>query len=257
MPLRHARVGLGDQRRAGARFAHRENSGEKIRGADAAIRAVGDRRGIEGFDQSAEGGGRDAHHRAPGGVEARADRVRHSAFRGGQRRRADFLGRRHGLDPCDIGAAFLQALDLLDEHLDRLVFSEGSQRGEEVAGRSDGSGDDDRPAGGVRDLARVTGGQTVELAGAVLEPVQHEAAAIAAETVGQDDVGAGVDEGPMQALGPVGMDRVPKLRIVAGGEPHGEEVGAGRAVREQRPTFGQKGLQHVGSLGVEAAQRPA
>ena len=128
------------------------------------------------------------------------------------RRGADLFRRRHGFDPGDVGAAFAQALDLLDEDLDRLVFAQRPERGEEVAGRSDRAGDDDRPPRAVGDRARVLGGEPIELARAGLEPVQHQAAAIAAETVGQNDVGAGVDESPMQALDAVRDARRSKAR---------------------------------------------
>ncbi len=111
-----------------------------------------------------------------------------------------------------------------------------------------------RPAGGVGDRAGVLGGEPVELARAPLGPVQREAAAIAAKTVGQDDVGAGVDEGLMQRPDAVGMVGVPQFRALAGGEAHGEEVGAGRAVRQQRPAFGEKSLQHASSPRERASQ---
>jgi hypothetical protein len=74
--------------------------------------------------------------------------------------------------------------------------------------------------------------------------VQHQAPAVSPETVGQNDVGTGVDKSPMQALDPVGMLGVPEFRRIAGGQAHGEKVGAGRPVRQQRPAFGQKRLQH-------------
>ncbi len=78
--------------------------------------------------------------------------------------------------------------------------------------------------------------------------MQGEPAAIAAKTVGEHDVGPGVDEGLMQRPDPVGMDGVPNFRGFAGGEAHGEQVGAGGAVRQQRPALGQKGLQHGGLI---------
>ena len=59
--------------------------------------------------------------------------------------------------------------------------------------------------------ARELGGEPVEFARARFEAVQHEAAAVGPEAVGQDDVGAGVDEGPMQALDRVRMVGVPEL----------------------------------------------
>ena len=242
VPLRHAGVGLGDQRRA---WRHAKDRRQEVGGADAAIGAEGDRRRVERLDKIAERGGRLAHHRAAGGVEARGERAGHAALARRNRRRAHFLRRRHGLDPGDIRAAFAQALDLLDEDFDRLVFAQRSERSEQVAGRPDGSGDDDGALGLVGDFARDPGCKTVELAGPALELVQHQAAAVGPEAVGQDDVGACVDKGPMQAFDPVGMLGVPEFRRIAGGQAHGEKVGAGRPVRQQRPALGQKRLQHV------------
>src|SRR6202035_2967837 len=80
---------------------------------------------------------------------------------------------------------------------------------------------------------------------ALLELVQHQAPAVGPETVGQDDVRTRIDKRPMQALDPIGMLGVPEFGRIARGQAHGEKVGAGRAVRQQRPAFGQKRLQHV------------
>ena len=93
------------------------------------------------------------------------------------------------------------------------------------------------------------GRQSVQLAGARLGAVQGEAAPVAAKTVGQDDVGAGLDEGLMQRPDAVGVIRVPQFRALAGGEAHGEEVGAGRAVGQQGPALGQESLQHTSLVG--------
>ena len=132
MPLRHAGVGLGDQRRA---WRHSKDRRQEVGGADAAIGAVCEGRRVESLHKIAERRGRNAHHGAAGGVEARGDRIGHAALAGGDRRRAHFLRRGHGLDPGDVRAAFAQALDLLDEDFDRLVFAQRSERSKEVARR--------------------------------------------------------------------------------------------------------------------------
>ena len=209
MPLGHAGVGLGDQRRA---RRHPKDRRQEIGGADAAIRAIRDRRRVESLDKIAERRGRNAHHRAAGGVEAGGDRVGHAALARRERRRAHFLRRGHGLDPGDVGAAFAQALDLLDEDVDRLVFAQRSERSKEVARRPDGSGDDDGPPGAVSDFARDLGGQTIELTRPAFELVQHQAPAVGPETVGQDDVGTRVDERPMQAFDPIRHARRSRAR---------------------------------------------
>ena len=68
---------------------------------------------------------------------------------GGAGRGPDFIGRRHGLDPDDIGAAFLQPLDLLDENLKGFVLGDRPERRQKIAGRPHRAGDDDRPPGAI------------------------------------------------------------------------------------------------------------
>ena len=131
--------------------------------------------------------------------------------------------------------------------LDRLVLGQGTQWGEDVAGRTDRAGDDDPPPRPVGDGAGVSRRHRIELTDARLEAVQREAPAVRPETVGQDDVRAGVDEGLVEGADLVGMGLVPQLRRVAGGQAHGEQIGAGRAVCEQRAPFGEQGLQHLES----------
>ena len=79
---------------------------------------------------------------------------------------------------------------------------------------------------------------------AALQIMQLEAAAIGAKCVGEDNVGAGVDKLPVQQHGPLGMRGVPQFRAVAGGQPHGEKIGARRAISEQRAILGKQALQH-------------
>lgn len=126
----------------------------------------------------------------------------------------------------------LKALDLLDEHLDCLVLAERPKRGEDIAGRTHRSRDDDATARCAGDRTGVLSGEPVELRGAGLEPVQREAPAIAAKTVGQDDVRARVYEGLVQGLDPVGVGGVPKLGRLASSEAHREQIGAGGAIRQ-------------------------
>ena len=70
--------------------------------------------------------------------------------------------------------------------------------------------------------------------------MQLETMAIAAERVGQDDVGAGVDELLVQGTNLVGVIDIPELRWIAGTEATLEVVGASRAVGEQGATGGQQ-----------------
>ena len=61
-----------------------------------------------------------------------------------------------------------------------------------------------------------------------------------AERVGEDDVGARVDEPAVQVLHPVGMVDVPELGRLTGVEAHPEVVGAGGAVGEQHALGGEE-----------------
>ena len=92
----------------------------------------------------------------------------------------------------------------------------------------------------VGDLAGDLGGPLGQLVHTTLGTVQLETVTIAAERVGQDDVGAGVDELLVQGANLVGVVDVPELRRIAGTEPALEVVGASRAVGEQGATGGQQ-----------------
>ena len=87
----------------------RQDGRDEIAGADAAIGAVGDGLDVERRDQLRQRLGREAHHGAPGGIEARREDVGQAGGDGAARGRLEFLGGGHGLDPGDVGAAFGQA----------------------------------------------------------------------------------------------------------------------------------------------------
>ena len=89
-----------------------------------------------------------------------------------------------------------------------------------------------RPALSASARAFAAGGH-IDLAHPVLGLVQLEPVAVAAEGVGQDDVGARLDEAAMQSLHALGMLEVPHFRRVAGDQAHLEQIGAGGAVGEQ------------------------
>ena len=162
-------------------------------------------------------------------------RVRHPDRDRGARGGPELLGRRHGLDPRDVGAAGREPGDLLGERVDCFVGGERAERREQLARRPDGAGHHDGARCGVGDLTRELGGPLVELEHAVLGAVQFQAVAVAAERVRQDDVGARVDERPVQLLDALGMLRVPELGRLPRLEAHPEVVRAGRAVGEQHP----------------------
>ena len=89
-------------------------------------------------------------------------------------------------------------------------------------------------------VARNLGGALVDLEDAILRLVQLHAVAVGAKAVGQDDVGAGLDEGPEEGVDRLRVVEVPKLRGIAGREPGGEEIGAGCAVGKEDALLGKK-----------------
>jgi hypothetical protein len=68
-------------------------------------------------------------------------------------------------------------------------------------------------------------------------------ARVAAERVGQDDVGARIDKALVQRLDPVGVEFQPHLRRIAGRKPHIEQVRARRTIGQQHVFFGHKGCK--------------
>jgi hypothetical protein len=75
--------------------------------------------------------------------------------------------------------------------------------------------------------------------------VQHQPACVAAEGVGQDDVGAGVDESLVQRPHALRMLEVPGLGRIARRQAHGEKIRAGCAVGEQDFSGIEQGGEHV------------
>ena len=104
--LRDAGVRLGDDRYAGARAVMPSTLMTRSDAPTPQLAPIASGSRIERLREIHQRRRRDAHHRASGRVEARGERVRHPHARGGDRGRADFLERRHRLDPCDVGAAF-------------------------------------------------------------------------------------------------------------------------------------------------------
>ena len=186
-----------------------------------------------------------AHHGAPGGVEGAGIGVGQAdpdgCFGGGP----DLVRGGHGLDPGDFGAAGLQALDLLGEGIDGFVVGQRAERYQQLAGRSDRAGHDHLAAGLVGDGAGDLGGTLVQLEDTVLRVVQLQAVAGAAEGVGEDNVGACLDEIPVQVRDRLGRGLVQQFRCLAGGQAHGEQVRAGGAVGQQHALFRDQRVDRI------------
>ena len=82
-----------------------------------------------------------------------AEFVRGMETLGGFGGRADLAWRRHGLDPRDLRAAFLQAPDLFGKSLDRFLVGHCAKRLEKFAGWTDRARDDHLAAGRVPEAA--------------------------------------------------------------------------------------------------------
>jgi hypothetical protein len=122
---------------------------------------------------------------------------------------------------------------------------------EQFAGGPDAAGHDHRAGRRVGDLAGEFGGALGQLVGTRLGLVQLEAVRVAPEGVGEDEVGAGVDEALVQALHPLGVIDRPELGRLTRGEALHEVVGARGAVGEQWAAGGQE-IRERGTHRVQA-----
>src|SRR5262245_54569968 len=109
-------------------------------------------------------------------------------------------------------------------------MGERANRFENFARRPDRASDIDGPARRIGFRPGVPRSGNVDLAYPALRVVKLEAMAAAAEAVGQDDIGACLDEAAMQGSYSIGMLEVPQLRRIAGDEAHLEIIGSGCAV---------------------------
>ncbi|MNL41293.1 hypothetical protein D3C87_1636950 [compost metagenome] len=84
---------------------------------------------------------------------------------------------------------------------------------------------------------------------AILGMVQLQPVAGAAEGVGQDDVGAGIDEVLVQLGDVLGPGLVPDFRRFAGFEAHREQRGSGGAIGKKNASFGDEVGENIGGSG--------
>ena len=216
-----------------------------FRRSEPAVGAEGVGRGGHGAAQRGELGRREAHHGAAVGVEAeRAHHRKTGDVRPGERG-FDVLVRRQGLDPEQVRAAFRERAGLGGKCRAAFVYRQFAERREELAGRAHGTRDDDGAIALVRYPPRDAGGVNVELGHPVLASMQRQPVPVPPEAVGEDDVRAGRDEVPVQALDPIRVLDVPRLRGVARAQAHVDEVGARRTVGEQPGSGGEQAFEDV------------
>ena len=189
---------------------------------------------------------RHAHHGAAIGVEAQRADDGQAGLRGTGHRRLHLFGRGHGLDPQHIGAAFGQRHGLLGKRITCLLEGQWSDRLHDFAGRTHAAGHHHLASAGIGNLARQHGRRAVDLDHAVLPLVQLEPVARAAEAVGQDDVGAGIDKAAVQVADTIRVFEVPQLGRIAGNEADIEQIAAGGAVSQQPGAAGQQAGEAIG-----------
>ena len=113
------------------------------------------------------------------------------AFHGG----AQFFLGRHGLDPQHVDAALFQGTGLFFESRNAIgIMGKRADRLENLAGGANRAADIDGAAGGIGFGAGILGGSHVDFAHPVLRIVQLQAVAVAAKGIGENDIGARVDE---------------------------------------------------------------
>ena len=149
----------------------------------------------------------------------------------------------HRLDPDQVHAAGHERGRLLGEDVDRLVVVERAERGHDLAARADVAGHERAwPPAGVDLGAEEDRGGPVELVDAVLEAVQPEPEAVAAERVGEQDPRTGLEVAAMDPADDLGLGQVPDLGRVAELETGREEHRAHRPVGEDRSALVEQGL---------------
>ena len=112
-------------------------------------------------------------------------------------------------------------------------MGEGADGCKNLPRRPDGTGDDDRMIGGIGFQPRQAGRLAVDLAHPIFSLVQLQTVGAAAEGIGQDDVGTGLDETAMVGAHPLGVLEIPQFRGIAGHQPRLEIIGPRRPVGQQ------------------------
>ena len=149
-------------------------------------------------------------------------------------RSLQLIGGRDGFDPDQIDPAFDQPLDLLGKAGDRIRALKLAKRRQNFSGRSDRPGDQHAAAGLVRHLPGQLRRAAVQRSDLIIEAMELKPVPGAAEGVGQEQVAARLDKGLMQGLHPVRMLEQPGLGRLTALQPHGEQVGPGRTIGQQK-----------------------
>jgi len=128
---------------------------------------------------------------------------------------------------------------------------ERAERLEQFAGGPHRTGHHHRPRCSVGHTTGQLRSTLGEFEHAVLGVVQFQTLGAATEAVGEDDVGAGVDELLVQADHTLGVLEIPEFGWMPGGEPDGEIVGTGGAIGQQHIAGGEQ----LGERGAHRVSR--
>ena len=140
---------------------------------------------------------------------------------------------------------------MLSEHFDAAFVGEGAQWLEELSCGPDAPCDRYRAIGKICRPSGHLHTRPVELGNPVAEIVEIEAEAVPTEGVGEDDVGAGVDEASMHLFDEVPLFDVEQLGTASTFEAEREEGGPHRPVGHQVAVVGEQiGERRVSSLGL-------
>ena len=123
-------------------------------------------------------------------------------------------------------------------------LGQGAQRFEQLTGRPDAPCDRHRAIGQVCSPSRHRDAGLVQLGDTVAELVEIETEPVAAEGVGEDDVGAGLDEPAMDLLDEVTLFHVEQLGAASALEAEREERGSHRPIGHQIGVVGEQIGEH-------------
>ena len=221
-------------------LVHIEQRHENVRRPHAAVRSHSQGRFGETIEHAHQVARQHAHHRATGRVERNRGGVWHASVDRRLSRRPYFFHGRHCFDPNDIGATIAQTLDLRLKRRRGDLRGERTEGSEQLTGRADRTGDDHRSISAVGNLACELGGDQRQFANSPLGLMQLETLRRSTKTVGENNVGTGVDEALKQTLHTVRMIEVPEFRRLARGEPHLEVVRSRGPVGEKSSAGSEK-----------------
>ena len=231
-PDRNAGVGLGGDRHAAC---CRPDVGDRRLGVGQVGAAVGTSSVDAQFGKALTGlGAGEAHHRSTGRVKAQGRHDRQvGGMPGAAECRLDGWQVAEGLDPDQVGPASLEGLCLFGEGSLGVGLGKRPERLYQLAGRAHGSGYQYRSVSLVGGDPGTLDPGVVDLCDASLQVMELEPVTVSTECVREDNVGAGVHIGAVDAADTVGVLEVPQLGCVSGGKAGIEQLCSHGAIEDQ------------------------